>query len=64
MEKHVLLEKPICLNMEDGKKLLELEQSTDLYFAGTYLYVMTHLTIMLIEYYKMKICMVEFYPSE
>ena len=29
--KHVLLEKPICLNVEDGKKLLELEQNTDLY---------------------------------
>lgn len=30
-DKHVLLEKPVCLNVEDGKKLLALDQSTDRY---------------------------------
>lgn len=27
--KHVLLEKPVCLNLEEGKRLLELVKSTD-----------------------------------
>ena len=29
--KHVLLEKPICLSVEDGEKLLALDQSTELH---------------------------------